>query len=214
MKSTTFAKLAVAGACWIAAAGAQEGDPQAGEYAFATCSGCHAVPGYANAYPTYHVPRLGGQNPAYIVAALQAYKNKQRDHQTMYANAAALSDTDMTNIGAYLAQFGDLPSDIGPIKHGDPAAGEKLATTCVACHGEKGNKPTQPIYPRLAGQYEDYLLKALQEYKVDPPLRTSPNAALMYGMVANLSEQDLADLAAYYAIQEPTLTVVEYDGGE
>lgn len=82
------------------------GDPVAGETKAATCMGCHGVPSYNNVYPTYHVPRLGNQHPEYIVAALQAYKDQQRGHLTMQAQAANLSEQDMADIAAYFAQFG------------------------------------------------------------------------------------------------------------
>ena len=79
------------------------GDPVAGAQKAETCMGCHGVPGYVNTYPTYHVPKLGGQHEAYIVAALKAYKEKQRSHKTMHANAASLSDEDIADIAAYLS---------------------------------------------------------------------------------------------------------------
>lgn len=82
------------------------GDATAGAAKAATCMGCHGVPSYTNVYPTFHVPRLGNQHPEYIVAALQAYKDKQRSHATMQAQAASLSEQDMADIAAYLTQFG------------------------------------------------------------------------------------------------------------
>lgn len=79
------------------------GDPVAGERRAGTCAGCHSIAGYRNAYPGYSVPKLGGQHAAYIVAALQAYKTRQRSHPTMQAIAASLSDKDMADLGAYFA---------------------------------------------------------------------------------------------------------------
>jgi cytochrome c553 len=80
-----------------------EGDAKAGSVKAIPCMGCHAIPGYSNAYPTYHVPRVGGQRPEYIVAALKAYKAKERSHPTMQAQAASLSEDDMKNIAAYFS---------------------------------------------------------------------------------------------------------------
>lgn len=82
-------------------AGAAQGDPEAGAIKAAQCSGCHGIPGWRNAYPAYHVPRLGGQHPAYIIAALQAYKNGTREHSTMHAIAVGLSDQDMADLAAF-----------------------------------------------------------------------------------------------------------------
>lgn len=81
-----------------------EGDVQAGREKANTCMGCHGIPGYNNAYPTYRVPKLGGQSPAYIVSALTAYKTGERPHPTMRAQAASLSDQDMQDIAAFLTQ--------------------------------------------------------------------------------------------------------------
>jgi cytochrome c553 len=80
-----------------------EGDAKVGSVKAIPCMGCHAIPGYSNVYPTYHVPRVGGQHPEYIVAALKAYKAKERSHPTMQAQAASLSEDDMKNIAAYFS---------------------------------------------------------------------------------------------------------------
>ena len=85
---------------------AAEGDAEAGKIKAETCMGCHGIPGYKNVYPTYTVPRVGGQHPEYIVAALKAYKMGQRSHKTMQAQAASLSEQDMADIAAY---FADAP---------------------------------------------------------------------------------------------------------
>ncbi len=87
----------------LAAVGAVQaaGDPIQGETKAATCLGCHGVLGYTNVYPTYHVPKLGGQHPDYIVTALKAYKSGERSHETMKAQANSLSDADMADIAAY-----------------------------------------------------------------------------------------------------------------
>ncbi len=80
-----------------------EGNVEAGQKKAETCLGCHGVPHYVNIYPTYHVPKLGGQHEAYLAAALNAYKDGQRSHNTMHANAASLNDQDIADIAAYLA---------------------------------------------------------------------------------------------------------------
>ena len=83
------------------------GDPAAGKTKASPCMGCHGIPGYFNVYPTYRVPRVGGQHPEYIVYALQAYKSGERTHKTMRAQAASLSEQDMADIAAYFASAGD-----------------------------------------------------------------------------------------------------------
>ncbi|MCX7072511.1 MAG: cytochrome c [Gammaproteobacteria bacterium] len=80
------------------------GDAAAGKVKAYTCYGCHGIVNYTNVYPSYHVPKLGGQHPDYIVAALKAYKSGERRHPTMTAQAANLSDQDMADIAAYLSK--------------------------------------------------------------------------------------------------------------
>ncbi len=81
---------------------AAKGDAEAAKQKISMCVGCHGIPGYRTAFPSvYHVPKLGGQHPAYIVAALKAYKNGDRSHPTMQGIAASLSDQDMADLAAY-----------------------------------------------------------------------------------------------------------------
>lgn len=86
----------------IAPASQAAGDPKAGQVKAYTCFGCHGIPGYNSVYPEYHVPKLGGQHAAYIVAALKEYQSGARQHPTMHVQASALSEQDMEDIGAYL----------------------------------------------------------------------------------------------------------------
>ncbi|MGD9954233.1 MAG: cytochrome c [Burkholderiales bacterium] len=78
---------------------------------------------------------------------------------------------------------------------GDAQAGKGKAAACVACHGESGVSAA-PEFPKIAGQHADYLATALRHYKAGK--RKNP---IMAGQVANLSEKDMLDLAAYYASQ-------------
>ena len=66
------------------------------------CIGCHGIPGYKTAYPdVYHVPKIGGQNAAYIAGALKAYRAGERWHPSMRGIAASLSDADIAELSAY-----------------------------------------------------------------------------------------------------------------
>ncbi len=94
----------LASVCLAAAAISAQaaGDPKAGGTKVYQCQGCHGIKGWKTAFPeVYQVPRLGGQNPAYIIAALKEYKNGDRDFATMRAIAGPLSDQDMEDIAAY-----------------------------------------------------------------------------------------------------------------
>jgi cytochrome c553 len=79
------------------------GDPAAGRIKAETCLGCHAIPNYSNVYPSYHVPKLAGQNADYIVQALKGYQNGARKHSTMHANSSNLSEQDMADIAAFFS---------------------------------------------------------------------------------------------------------------
>lgn len=107
---------------------------------------------------------------------------------------------------------------------GDPAAGQSKSAICTACHGEAGNS-VNPEWPKIAGQGTRYIIAQLKAFKQGPAgPRHSQNSALMYGIAAGLSEQDMADLAAYYSQQQTSPGVADdelakkgeaiYRGGE
>ena len=79
---------------------------------------------------------------------------------------------------------------------GDAAAGEGKAAVCAACHGKDGIAMV-PVYPNLKGQHAPYLESSLKAYRDGQ--RMGGNAAIMTPMAKNLSDQDIADLAAYYS---------------
>lgn len=96
----------------------------------------------------------------------------------------------------YIVLVGTMMLSAHAVAGGDPVAGESKAQACFACHGQDGNGISAD-YPRLAGQYESYMTKALMDYKSGA--RTNP---IMAGMVATLSEEDMEDISAYYAAKD------------
>ncbi len=170
-----------------------QGDPEAGRQKAYTCTGCHGIPGYNNAYPIYRVPKIGGQNYPYLVLALKAYRAGERKHPTMAAQAGSLTDRDIEDIASYFDSLHDRDGEGVNYPPGDRAAGEQKSAVCQACHGADGNG-IDPQYPRLAAQYGDYMVKVLKDYKSGDRI-----SAIMAGFAAALSEQDMRDLAAYYA---------------
>lgn len=112
MRQTCIAALL--GAFLPLAAGAQDtgqagagiqGDPARGKVLAYTCTGCHGIPFYKNVYPTYSVPKLGGQNQPYLINALKAYRAGERRHPTMQAQAATLTDQDILDVTAYFVSI-------------------------------------------------------------------------------------------------------------
>ena len=176
----------------------QAADAEAGKIAFETCRGCHSAAGYSNVYPTYYVPKLGGQVPAYTVAALKSYKESSRAHRTMMANSYDFSEKTMEDIAAFLVTDTD-GSERARGNHGDIAKGEKLAQTCLACHND--DKNDSATNPRLASQHANYLEKALQDYQSGN--RKNP---LMKSMVDGWSEDDVRDVAEYFSSLKGGLT--------
>jgi cytochrome c553 len=96
----------------LLAASALMGHAQASESALQrgkdltyTCSGCHGIEKYKNAYPQYNVPKIAGQNYEYLVIALQNYRTEQRKHPTMRAQAKSFSEDDIKAIATFLASL-------------------------------------------------------------------------------------------------------------
>jgi cytochrome c553 len=98
--------IAAASALMMSVPASAAGNIEAGELKAYTCSGCHGIPGYNNVYPTYKVPKIGGQNYLYLVSALKAYRDGERDHPTMELQANSLSDSDIEDVSAYFASLG------------------------------------------------------------------------------------------------------------
>jgi cytochrome c553 len=172
---------------------ASAADAARGEKLAYTCHGCHGIPNYKNAYPIYNVPKLGGQHAAYMVVALKEYASQDRPHATMHAQAATMSEQDMQDITAYLS--GQELKATGRAVGTAPKAGQ----TCVACHGNDG-VGIMPEYPNLAGQHADYIEQALRSYRAG-----RRKNAVMGGMAASLTDQDIKELAQYYSSQRPGL---------
>ena len=188
--------LATVGLVWSAPAAA-EGDAARGKVLGYTCLGCHGIETYKNVYPTYSVPKLRGQHPEYIVAALKGYQKGERSHATMHAHAASLSDQDIDDIAAYLG--GEVVKSAGAQPAGTaPAA----VATCQACHGRDG-VGIMGMYPTLSGQHADYLEHALEGYRSG-----ARKNAIMAPFASQLKPEDVKAVAEFYAKQKPTLLTV------
>jgi cytochrome c553 len=175
------------------------GDPEHGAVLAVACLGCHGIPGYRNAYPSYRVPKLGGQHEEYIVIGLKGYKSLGRTHPTMHAQSVTLSDQDMRDLAAYFAAQGGLAQGTAPAGSQVVRGGEKAAV-CGACHGPTGVSPA-PNWPSLAGQHKDYLVEVIAQYKNGQ--RDDP---VMVGQVISLSDEDIDDIAAFYSVQPGLFT--------
>src|SRR5579862_5619369 len=170
---------AAAGSIVPAQEAAQTGNAERGKELSYTCLGCHGIEGYKNAYPNYSVPELEGQHPEYLAAALQGYRDGDRAHLTMHSQASTLSNQDIADIVAYFAGK-PLTPDAKP-----QGTLPQVAQVCTSCHGQDGVGIT-PQYPTLAGQHPDYIVRALEEYKLGG--RKNP---IMKGFASQLQESDM-----------------------
>jgi cytochrome c553 len=184
----------------IAGATFAEGDPEAGKTIGYSCLGCHGIDGYRNAYPSYRVPKLGGQSAAYLEVALRGYRDGTRDHGTMIAQATSLTDQQIQDVAAYLASLAEVPE-------GDAAAAASIPqiATCIACHGQNGIG-LSPVWPTIAGQHEDYIVHALNQYRDGS--RSDP---VMMPMAAALTDADVKILAKYFSSLEGLVTTTQGD---
>ena len=172
------------------------GDAERGKVIGQTCAGCHGIPGYYNAQPAYHVPKLGGQNADYIEVALQGYRRGTRGHETMQAQASSLSDQDIADVAAYFTSFqGEPEAARTRASAATIEAGRTKSATCAACHGDAGVAKA-PQWPNLAGQHENYLQVALERYKSGQRVDL-----VMNPLIAPLDEQTIEELAAFFAAQ-------------
>jgi cytochrome c553 len=201
MKNTfTFVLLALAAAA--AQAQAVKGNVADGQKKVAMCIGCHGMPGYQATFPeVYKVPMISGQNEKFIAASLEAYKKGERKHPSMRGIAASMSEQDIADVSAFYAQHGGAPT---PAPEQVPAPSAQVAAlltkgACASCHGVNYSKPIDGAYPKIAGQYADYLYAALKSYKVEGNPRVGRANAIMAGQVKQFSNDELKAMANYLA---------------
>lgn len=183
----TLAAVLVASAAATSVAHA-EGSAEQGQRLAYTCLGCHGIEGYRNAYPSYRVPKLGGQKRAYLEASLKAYREGSRPHPTMQAQGSSLSDQDIEDLAAFFEGADVAKDKVAP----DDVSGIEAANTCLACHGGESDGVV-PTPPTLSGQHESYLAHALEQYKSG-----ARGGTIMSGFAGALSEADIQRIATFY----------------
>jgi cytochrome c553 len=159
----------------------------------APCFKCHGEGGIST---TPITPSLAGQDAAYMLDALRAYKDGTRDDDAMSPKAKKLDDVEMKNFAAYFAGL-----DPKPVNIPKPLSPDEWAEKCDRCHGVNGNS-ARPEVPALAGQRLDYLETVLGEYQSGA--RKSPEMAAMSSV---LTDGDIVGIAAHYARQKPRAAV-------
>ena len=176
----------------------------------ASCDRCHGADGLGRGIAAF--PKLAGQSPGYLVASLDAFASGERHSGIMEPIAAALSSQQIRKLARHYGKMessSPLPSDhdtAQAIERGEAIAQMGLpdqdVPACAACH-DTGTTPRNPSYPVLDGQYAEYLTLQLTLFKQEQRGGT-PYAHLMRQVAAGLSEDQMRDVATYYASQAPT----------
>jgi cytochrome c553 len=178
----------------------------------AMCIGCHGIRGYQASFPeVYRVPMISGQSAKYIVAALTAYKQGDRKHPTMRGIADSLSEQDINDIANFYASNGaDSGHQVAEKPNREPnaqVAALLQKAACVSCHGANFSKPID-VYPKIAGQHNDYLFVALRAYKTENNPVFGRNNAVMGAIAKQFSNAELKALANYVGSLDSELKTV------
>lgn len=185
IEAAFFAAVALAGAAHAA-------DADAGRVKAAPCTGCHGERGSATLPLT---PSLASQPPLYVQMQIILYREKQRDIPQMTPFVQGLSDADVEDIAAFFAAQPMQPS-AAPADTARARSGERIAAAnhCGSCHLPDFTGREQ--MPRLAGQREDYLVKAMQDYR---DARRSGFDGMMTSVLRGYTDRQIADLAHYFS---------------
>ena len=157
----------------------------------AACAKCHGEDGNSKVSGT---PTLAGQQPHYLVAAIQEYHQGNRATGTTRSMLRDSDRLELENLALYFAA--QTPARRSAPSRGESAAGEPLSAKCSGCHGSHGAS-TDAATPSLAGQDFEYLVKTMRSY------RTSRKTWGMQRYVAGLGDKDIENIAAFYAAQVP-----------
>lgn len=173
------------------------------------CARCHGADGLGRGLGAF--PKLAGQSPDYMYRSLEAYARGERHSGVMEPVVAGLSDEEMRELALYYGGFPEpsqsssSPEVTAAIQRGEEIAQGGIPSQrvpfCAACHGPTDTS-RNPVYPELAGQYFDYLVLQLELFKKEQRGGTS-FAHLMRGVSANLTAEQMRDVALYYSSLVP-----------
>jgi len=166
-----------------------EGDAEAGGHAAEACASCHGADGNASGA---EMPTLAGQDARYFIKAMKAYKDGERQHETMFNAVNELSEAEIKDLATFYAAQEPVRRNVRV-----PFTSAEWMARCERCHGLDGNS-SDPRFPMLAGQDAKYLKNALQAYT-----KEGNGSAAMHAMADPLSASDVERIVAHYAAQEP-----------
>ena len=186
---------------------AYEGNAELGElYAKEVCSSCHGLNGIKGRYGS---PFIAGQNKTYLVETMLSYLDGSRPLSSMKQNIIRLEEEQLTDIAAYYAGLDHQWNGVGVgmeltaqsirFNQSDIAAGAAHAKHCNSCHGDNGNSSARLDSPSLAAMPPNYFIYSLKSYFSDQRQHN-----FMKVFDKSLTEKDIQQMAAYYAVQTPT----------
>jgi cytochrome c553 len=189
---TSIASLAMLGPVHAA------GDVEAGKTKSAMCAACHGADGNSAA-PNF--PKLAGQHADYVAKQLSEFKSGQRKDATMNGMAAALSEQDMADLGAFYAS---QKGTVGNAAEDKVALGETIyragnaasgVAACAACHGPTGSGNPMAKFPSLNGQHADYTIVQLKNFRAGA--RANDAGSMMRGVAKKMSDPEIEAVAQY-----------------
>jgi cytochrome c553 len=160
---------------------------QEGAEVAAICVDCHGINGYSL---KPGIPSLAGQQPAYLIASTMEYVKGNRGHEEKETMLQGMRQIDIEKMAMFFASQSPATRDAPPF--GDPVRGEPLSAGCGECHGSRGVSH-DPLVPSLAGQEPVYLVNAIKAYRS----RERDHEDMM----GDSSDEEIEDIAAYYAVQ-------------
>jgi cytochrome c553 len=174
------------------------GDAEAGKAKAAMCAACHGMDGNSAAT---NFPKLAGQHADYTAKQLMDFKSGDRQDATMNGMAAALSEQDMADLGAFYASqklsVGTAAEDkveLGETiyRAGNAASG---VAACGACHGPNGNGNPMARFPGLSGQHADYTVAQLKNFRAGA--RANDAGSMMRGVAKKMTDAEIEAVAQY-----------------
>jgi cytochrome c553 len=166
-----------------------DGNADAGRAGSEHCAACHGDDGNASGTD---MPSLAGQDARYFIKAMEAYKEGEREHESMFDAANELSDTEIRDLAAFYAGQEPIRRNVRV-----PFTTAEWIDRCERCHGLDGNS-RDPRFPMLAGQDASYMRKALRKYTEE-----GNGSSTMHKMADPLSEADIGRIVSHYSAQEP-----------
>ena len=176
------------------------GNPKVGKAKAAVCGACHGMDGNST---DAQYPKLAGQNEEYIVRQLHNFKSGKRQNAIMLGMASQLSGQDMANIGAYFMSQRTRPgvaddklAKAGGKLYREGDASRKIPA-CMACHGPDGRGNPGAMYPQLAGQHAQYLIKTLTAWHDGTTWGSNAHSQIMPTIAKRLTSKDIAAVSSY-----------------